>query len=209
MLGDIGEYIIGFILGVASGAWLAWSRRQRVRFALAAAGGIAVVLVGSLVIAAVSEHRRTIAPTALEVEMDVRGPSDRLWTPETYADPGDSVEFLLTIRNVGPGRADGLIAAVNKPPGTRFVCLSASIRNGANPNGRRIYSTEKRESCGGGGLFAGGYRIGNYEPKAVAYVSWKEVLPDARSGDVLRAVGIARAVGKTNDVYNTAIVRVR
>jgi len=151
------EYVVVFLLGVASAAWLLWTRRQRVKFALMAGGLLILLVAGSAAVEAIRDWKQGRGPTALTVRLQVRSPGERLWAPETYARPGDTVEYLLTIRNLGPGRADDVVARVNASADQQFVCSSMELRNGSNLNGVRLFSTSRREQCPGRTLFQGNY----------------------------------------------------
>ena len=202
------QLIIGFAVGVASAAWLKWSAKTRARIVGVTAAGIAVAFLGDALIDAYSSWRRDRAIATLEVSFKARGPGEKLWSAETYARPGDTIEYLLTIKNAGPGRAPNLLARVSAAPRQHYICNSLFLRNSTNPDGRQLFGL-RRERCPGKHLHSSGYDIGHYEPGAIAHIYWKARLSPTLSGaSSLRSVGVSRARGKTNQVYNVAVVRV-
>jgi hypothetical protein len=202
---------LGLLVGIASG-WMLnilTSRRRRATWVI---GIVLVIGTVALFVAppildrvqtAYLEHR----PVRLEVILRVRRDGENLWRLNTLAKPGDEVEYELMIRNAGPGLAKHLIAGVNLARHLSYVTRTAQLRNGNNPTGADIF--DRRGGGGGRALLNGGVDVGNYLPGANVYVTWAmRIDASAKAGANLQSVGIGRAPGKTNEIYNLATVQI-
>ena len=86
------------------------------------------------------------------------------WAKSTTATPGETVSYLLTVKNTGNDVLNDLSVRDALPKGEQIVSGSTTITNGSNPNG---------VAAGNDDVVKNGIDIGNYNAGAVGYVKFK------------------------------------
>lgn len=202
-----GAVLLGAIGSAVAAAWAGWSPRERVRRTAVIALALGVLYGITLASDIAGDAIRARRGTSLHVQLLVRQAKGRAWRQEIVAKAGSTVDYQLRIKNVGPGRADHLLAGVTGAEDLVLVCGSLEMFNGANPQGLKLSS--KSDDCLGEHLFGGGIEIGNYEPEAVTHLYWRMRLPRGLTpGEhIFSPRGMGRVPKKTNDIFNVAIVR--
>jgi len=142
------------------------------------------------------QARVTADTISITKQVKIDGDSD--WEYEVSAEPGDIVNYLITIKNEGTTRLNNVIVRDSLSPSMRYIAGSARLFNSGYPNGIAISDN----------IVNGGVNIGNYNPGAWAYVGIKAVVsPSIECGRnySLRNIGIVRADGM-GEYYNDAYV---
>lgn len=142
---------------------------------------------------------RVKAP-ALSVTKEVRKVGETAWGTQNIAKPGDELEYLITVKNMGNVVLHNIAVGDNLAPHMTYVKGSTMLKNGSNPSGIKITSDN---------VISGGIDIGNYNPGAVGYVWFRVKLGnDFKTGTTkLTNVAVAKA-DEVGPLYNTAITNV-
>ena len=90
----------------------------------------------------------------------VRKTGSTTWSKSVTANPGDSVEYLISYKNTGEVKQDNVIVKDVLPKGVSYVNGTTKLKNGLNPNGKTL-TDEVTKS---------GVNISNYNPAAAGYV---------------------------------------
>jgi uncharacterized repeat protein (TIGR01451 family) len=142
---------------------------------------------------------RVTAP-ALSITKQVRHVGETAWVTENTAKPGDELEYLVTIRNMGNLTLNNVVIGDNLPPHATYEAGTTQLKNGANPNGIKITSNN---------VVSGGINIGNYNPGAIGYVWFRVKLNNDFAVGTTKLINVG--VTKSDEVgpfYNTAITTV-
>ena len=110
------------------------------------------------------------------------------WEETVTADPGDSVDFLITYRNTGTTRQNDVVIRDSLPTGMTYIDGSTYVVNSTNPDGIQVSDNI---------VTAGGINIGDYNAGAAAYVKFSARVA---ANDNLPVCGI-------NNLNNVATVR--
>lgn len=143
---------------------------------------------------------RVMAPSiSIVKQVKIEG-SSATWADSISATPGDTLAYLITVRNTGNTTLNNLIVRDSLPPRLQFVSGSAVLYNGNHPypNGVRISDS----------LISGGVNTGNYTPGADVKVRFLARIPSDASACSLdfRNIAAARA-DNLGEYWNEANVR--
>lgn len=135
---------------------------------------------------------------SINKQVKIEGTSNA-WTASVDAKPGQTVAYLITVKNEGNTSLTNVIVRDNMPPRINLVSGSVRLTNSNFPGGITLSDL----------LVQGGVNIGNYAPGAVGYVRFTATVPanvDRCMNDYeFNNVGIVKPEGQ-NEVYNTAKV---
>ena len=135
----------------------------------------------------------------VSITKQVRRVGETTWRTENSAKPGENLEYLITFKNEGNTVLRNVVVGDNMPAHVSYQNGSTMLRNGSNPNGIRITSDN---------LTRGGIDVGNYNPGAVGYVSFRaQIDPNLRGNFTLTNVGVVRPQGM-NEHWNKAVTRI-
>ena len=138
----------------------------------------------------------------ITVDKQVRVKGTTTWTTNNTANPGDTLEYMITYKNMGNTEQTNVVIRDNLPPKMTLVPNTTYLKNTTNPNGV-LYNSNA--------ITAGGIVVGNYSPGAAAYVKFDVKVPTADQlecgANEFRNVGVAKPEGM-NEFYNTAITTV-
>lgn len=95
--------------------------------------------------------------------------TNNAWQAAIDAAPGQTVAYLITIKNEGNTSLTNVMVRDAMPPRMDFVEGSAVLRNSNFPNGTALSDL----------LIQGGVNVGNYAPGGVGYVRFTAVVPAA------------------------------
>lgn len=211
-MSHIWQLLTAFLVGAASShaatVWREINRRWRL---------ILFVALGSLAATAFGLERGITYsrewhlhhdPVALNVLTEV-AKEGYAYTSMIKAVPGQTIKYVLIIKNRGPGRAR-IVVGVNNAPLQHYVCDSLRLVNSNTGKLGEKISAPSRTGCLGGGLMTGGVYIDDANPGSIQYIYWLETLDGAITAGhhQLRTYGIARAVSRTNEVYDGVDVNV-
>jgi uncharacterized repeat protein (TIGR01451 family) len=84
------------------------------------------------------------------------------WKEIESVSPGDSVDYLITYKNVGTTEQKNVVIKDTLPKGVSYVNGTTSLFNGANPKGIKVSDNVTKV----------GINIGNYSTGAAAYVKF-------------------------------------
>src|SRR3990167_1732357 len=118
--------------------------------------------------ATVTFTARVKAP-ALSLIKEVRKVGETTWSTQNSAKPGDELEYLITVKNMGNIVLTGVAVGDNLPPHATYVAGSTKLKNGNFPAGVTVTSDK---------VVSGGIDIGSYNPGAVGYVWFRVKLQD-------------------------------
>lgn len=142
---------------------------------------------------------RVNAPVlSITKQVKIEGTSE--WRTNIEARPGDTLAYLITIKNEGNVTLHNLTVRDSLPPKLVYLPGSARLINGNHPNG--IVASDN--------LVNGGTIIGNYAPGTVAYVRFNARVPQTMDRNTcynFNNVGVAKA-DEVGEYYNTANTRV-
>ncbi len=141
-----------------------------------------------------------VKASGLSVVKQVRKVGETTWTTSDAAQPGDTLEYMISFKNEGNTTLKDVIFADNMPAHVTYVPGSTKLKNGLNPNG----VTLKTDNITKGGII-----VGDYAPGAVAYVMFQaKVDPNLTVGchDLQNVAGV-KATGVTG-VENYASTKV-
>lgn len=128
------------------------------------------------------------------------GQTSNDWKTENTADPGDTLEYLLTVQNKGNTTLNNVVVGDNLPAFMSYVPGTAMIKNGNNPNGAPL---------GSDNITTGGVNIGHYAPGSGAYV-WFQVKIDDQLEEcgtyTFKNVGLVKS-DQTGTFENYAITK--
>jgi uncharacterized repeat protein (TIGR01451 family) len=141
-----------------------------------------------------------VKASGVSITKQVRKVGDKTWMGEISANPGDTVEYLITFKNEGNTELKNVVVGDNLPSHMTYVNGTTMLKNGANPNGVKITSDN---------VTHGGIDVGNYTPGANGFVWFQvKVGTDLDAGcHKLQNVGVVRPQGM-NEFFNTAFVNV-
>lgn len=141
-----------------------------------------------------------VKANSVSIVKQVRKAGETAWTTSNTANPGDTLEYMLTIKNTGNTSLKNVIAGDNLPPHMTYVNGSTKLKNALNPNGVAIKSDN---------ITKGGINIGDYAPGSVAYVIFQvKVDSNLNPGCTdFKNVGVVRPEGM-NEFYNVALTKV-
>ena len=150
--------------------------------------------------ATVTVEARVVA-SQVSITKQVRKLGDTAWQTNIDANPGDTVQYLITFKNEGNTELQHVIVGDNLPPHESYLAGTTMLKNSANPNGIKISNDN---------VANGGIDVGNYTPGANGYVWFNvQIDPTQPAGcNVLQNVGLVRPQGSMNEIFNTATVKV-
>lgn len=93
----------------------------------------------------------------------VRKTGATAWTESVTANPGDSVDYLVSYKNTGQVSQKDVVVRDTLPKGMDYVAGTSYLRNGANPDSLKISDNIVQPV---------GVNVGNYAPAAAAYVKF-------------------------------------
>ncbi len=105
----------------------------------------------------------------LTITKQVAHPGDA-WSKNITAKPGDTVSYLLTVKNTGNTVLNDVSVRDQLPAHEHIVAGSTTITNGNHPSGI---------GAGSDDVVKNGINIGSYNPGAVAYVKFKVTIDAA------------------------------
>ncbi len=141
-----------------------------------------------------------VKANGVSITKQVRKVGDSAWVTQMNANPGDTIQYMITFKNEGNTVLNNVIVGDNLPPHETYVAGTTMLKNGNNPSGVKIANDN---------IANGGINVGSYNPGAVGYVMFN-VKIDANIDNGchnLQNVGIVRPEGM-NEFFNTATVKV-
>ncbi len=141
-----------------------------------------------------------VKANSVSIVKQVRKAGETAWTTSNVANPGDTLEYMITVKNTGNTTLKHVIVGDNLPPHMTYVNGSTKLKNMLNPNGVAIKSDN---------VTKGGIDIGDYAPGSVAYVLFQvKVDSNLNPGCTdFKNVGVVRPEGM-NEFYNVALTKV-
>lgn len=141
-----------------------------------------------------------VRAASVSITKQVRKLGETTWNVTNNAQPGDTLEYLITFKNQGNTVLQNVKIGDNMPAHVTYVPGTTMLKNGANPSGIKITSDN---------ITTGGIDVGNYNPGAVGYVWFQaKINKDLAPGCYdFKNVGVVRPQGM-NEFYNTAITHV-
>lgn len=150
---------------------------------------------GSIVVQA-----RVMVP-GVSVNKQVRLKGAHTWTKSITAQPGATVQYMISYRNDGNTDEKDVVIGDKLPAGMTYVTGTTYLANDSAPNGKLVTD----------GVTSSGIVIGSYAPTANAFVMFDAKVPAADKlacgENTLRNIGTAQPEGM-NYYYNTADVNV-
>ncbi len=138
----------------------------------------------------------------ITVDKQVRVKGTEAWSTNNTAKPGDTLEYMISYKNMGNVPQNNVVIRDNLPPKLTYVPGTTYLKNTTNPDGVKYNSDN---------IASGGIVVGNYSPGAAAYVKFDVKIPAenqlACGKTEFRNVGVAKPEGM-NEFYNTAITTV-
>lgn len=211
-LRDVWQLWVAIIVGLLSGYILnryeERSRSVRSKILLyATVGSVALAVSPALINSVGNALEDDTGPVHLKVDVQVRASGTSTWSRETWARPGDVVEYLIRVENMGPSTASDIAVGFNSAPNQIFVANSLKLRNSNYPNGTEIL--DQRGKSGGQHLLYGGLDIGNAQPGGVSYLYWQMRIDSKFKTDgmyAMRSYGVAHAKGNRSLPYQNFVV---
>jgi uncharacterized repeat protein (TIGR01451 family) len=102
------------------------------------------------------------------VTKQVRKTGTTSWQKTVAAQPGDSVDYLVTYANTGTTSQNDVVVNDLLPTGLSYVAGTTKVANATNPSGLKV----------GDNITKGGINIGNYNTKSNAYVMFSAKVAD-------------------------------
>lgn len=93
----------------------------------------------------------------------VRKEGSTEWSKSVQANPGDTVEYMLSYKNTGEVRQNNVVMRDQLPDKISLINDTTYLKNGTNPNGLRISNNISTPT---------GVNIGDYNAQAAAYVKY-------------------------------------
>jgi len=120
------------------------------------------------------------------------------WSTNYQAQPGETVDYLLSYKNTGTTTENNVVLSDALPKNVSLVNGSTYVANTANPNGLLV----------GDEITTTGINIGNYAPGATAYVKFSAVV--GKASDLTCGVNKLVNTGKVSvdGTYKTATAEV-
>lgn len=142
---------------------------------------------------------RVKAPV-VSITKQVREVGESTWKTENTAKAGETMEYLIAIKNEGNTTLKNVVVGDNLPARMSYVSGSTMIANDTYPGGKQLSSDN---------ITKGGIDIGNYAPGANAFVKFRARIDSNLSAGewTFKNVAVVRPEGM-NEFYNTAITRV-
>lgn len=106
---------------------------------------------------------RVKAPV-VSITKQVRKVGEDDWKTKNTANPGDTLEYLITVKNKGNVKLNNLVIGDNMPARMTYVDGTTKLANATFPQGKDITSDN---------VTTGGIDVGNYSPGANAFVTFK------------------------------------
>ncbi|TAM57168.1 MAG: DUF11 domain-containing protein [Rhodanobacter sp.] len=151
--------------------------------------------------ATVTVLARVMVP-GVQITKQVRVKGTTTWSTTNTANPGDTVQYLISYKNTGNVPESNVTLRDVLPPHMQAVPGSAKIANSTYPSGVDVNTTS---------VVTGGVNAGTYQPGANAFLIFDAVLPQASDlacgTTAIHNVGIARPQGMS-EYYNEAITNV-
>lgn len=116
----------------------------------------------------------------------VRKEGSTEWSKSIQANPGDTVEYMLSYKNTGEVRQDNVVMRDQMPDKISLINDTTYLKNGTNPNGLKISNNINT---------ATGVNIGGYNAQAAAYVKYSA-----------KVASVDKLVCGKNDLVNKAKV---
>lgn len=152
--------------------------------------------------AAFAIEARVMVPGVSIVKQVEESNQTGAWATTNTANPGDTLKYMITYKNIGNTVENNVIIGDNLPPNMKLVNGTTMIYNTDFPNGTPDSSNN---------VATGGINVGNYNPGATAFVVFEVTVPQASQMtcgvNVFRNVGVAQPQGLTA-YYNTATTNV-
>lgn len=136
------------------------------------------------------------------VTKEVRAHGTTGWQKAVTANPGDSVDYLISYKNTGQTDQGNVVAKDSLPTGINYTGGTTKLTNTTNPNGTGTPD---------GLTAASGVNIGGYAPGGAAYVTFTSKIGDNDSlpqcgNNVLRNIGyIETDNGVKNDTADVTV----
>jgi uncharacterized repeat protein (TIGR01451 family)/LPXTG-motif cell wall-anchored protein len=104
------------------------------------------------------------APTTdFTVAKQVRKVGTTAWSESVAVNPGDSVEYMISYKNTGEAVQKNVVVFDTLPSGMQYQTGTTYLKNGSNPDGKKISDNI---------VTSQGINIGDYAPGAAAYVKF-------------------------------------
>lgn len=138
----------------------------------------------------------------VKIVKQVRVKGSPTWTTSNTANPGDTLEYLISYTNTGNSQQKNVVIRDNLPPKMTYVPGTTYLANQTNPNGVKYNSDN---------IATGGIVVGDYGPSANAFVKFEVKIAPADQltcgMNEFRNVGVVRPEGM-NEFFNTAMTQV-
>jgi uncharacterized repeat protein (TIGR01451 family) len=136
------------------------------------------------------------------INKQVRLKGSTAWATSITANPGETVQYMISYKDTGNSDQNNVVIRDNLPPKVTYVPGTTMLKNTTNPNGV-LYNSDA--------VTTNGINVGNYNPGGAAYVLFDAKLPSEDQltcgANQFRNVGIAKPEGM-NEYYNTADVNI-
>jgi uncharacterized repeat protein (TIGR01451 family) len=133
--------------------------------------------------ATVTVEMRVIA-SAVTITKQVRVKGQTQWSTSNTANPGDTLQYLITVKNAGNTTLNDVVVGDNMPGYVKYVNGTTQLKSTLYPNGITINDN----------ITTGGVNVGNYVPGSTFYIMYEAKI------DANMAPG-------TYSLKNTAIVQ--
>ena len=141
---------------------------------------------------------RIIVPT-ISIEKEVKIDGVGTWQKDIQAQPGDTLNYMITVKNAGNTTLPNIVVRDSMPPKFQYIPGSATLKNSNFPNGTPISDA----------IAQMGVNIGTAAPGGVAYVRLQAKVPSDRTACDLTHTNVAHAKqDSVGDWLNTARVKV-
>lgn len=140
---------------------------------------------------------RLMAPT-LSILKQVKVEGSPEWQANVDAQAGDTLAYLITVKNEGNTQLNNLIVRDSLPPRLQYVTGSAMLYNANHRSGIRISDS----------IIAGGVNAGNYTPGSDVKIRFQARIPADQNGCniTFRNIAASRADG-LGEYWNEASAR--
>lgn len=143
---------------------------------------------------------RVMVP-GVSINKQVRIKGTSAWSTSITANPGQTVQYLISYANTGNAVENSVVIGDKLPNGVTYVPGTSFVANDSAPNGTAVAD----------GVTTSGIAIGTYNPGANAFVIFNATLPSADQlacgSNLLRNIATAQPQGM-NYYWNTADVTI-
>lgn len=149
--------------------------------------------------ATVTVLARVMVP-GVQITKQVRELGTSTWSTSNTANPGDTLQYMISYKNIGNTTEHSVVIRDSLPPHFQIVPNTTYLKNSDNPNGV-LYNSAT-------GVAGSGIVIGDYAPGAAGYVMFNVTAPTedqlSCGATTFTNIGVAHPANM-NEYYNSAI----